>query len=175
MIELKEQFYIFFDIDGVLNCMSNWDEKNFPLNLDCVKSFADTVNFFKQKYEVHLIMSSSWRDGFDLEIGHTEEVADILKKFCDFDMKVEDKTPFFMEKNRADEINYYIVRHNLQDYKCLAIDDTKQLFASPLEKNLRLYITDANIGFSQKDFAMLTGEGLNFFARIKRFFKGYNF
>ena len=173
---MKDKFYIFFDIDGVLNCMNGWDEKNFPLNLDCVKNFADTVNFFKTKYEVHLIMSSSWRSGFDNETGdHAPEMLDILEKLKKFSLTVEDKTPFFMQKNRADEINFYIVEHDLKSFKCLAIDDTKHLFASPLKKNLRLYITDANFGFSKKDFQFLTGEGLNFFLRLKRFFKGYNF
>ena len=171
-MNLKD-FYIFFDIDGVLNSAEGWDEENFPLNLNCLKNFADFVNFFKKKYEVHLIMSSSWRDGFDLENGHSEEITDILKKFADFDMKVEDKTPFFMEKNRADEINFYIAEKNLQEKKCLAIDDTKHLFAS--KKFFKLYITDAKIGFSRKDFEMLTGEGLNFFSRIKRYLRGYNF
>ena len=174
VIILKEKFYIFFDIDGVLNCINAWDEKNFPLNMDCLKNFADFVNFFQKKYEVHLIMSSSWRDGFDLENGHSEEIKDILKKFRDFDMEVEDKTPFFIEKNRADEINSYIAEHNLQGCKCLAIDDTKSLFSTP-EKLFKLYITDANFGFSRKDFEILTGENLNIFSRLKRFLQGYNF
>ncbi len=172
---MKDKLYIFFDIDGVLNCMSNWDEENFPINLDCLKNFSDTANFFKTKYETHLIMSSSWRDGFNLEEGHSKDVQNILDKLKNFNLEVEDKTPFFMEKNRADEINFYIESHGLENFKCLAIDDTKYLFSSPLKKNLRLYITDANFGFSKKDFQFLTGEDLNFFDRLKRFFKGYTF
>ena len=170
-----EKFYIFFDIDGVLNCTNGWNEETFPINLQCLKNFADTINFFKTKYEVHLIMSSSWRDGFDLENGHSEDVADILNKLKKFDLEVEDKTPFFIEKNRADEINSYIESHDLQNYKCLAIDDTKHLFGSPLESNLKLYITNFNEGFSKKDFQFLTGADLNFFDKLKRFFKGYNY
>ena len=171
MIEL-EKFYIFFDIDGVLNS-ANWDEESFPIDLNCLKNFADTVNFFRKKYDVHLIMSSSWRDGFDLKNGHSEDVAAILKKMQKFNLEVEDKTPFFIEKNRADEINFYIVEKNLQEKKCLAIDDTKHLFSS--EKFFKLYITDAKIGFSRKDFEFLTGANLNIFLRVKRFLQGYNF
>ena len=165
---MQEKFYIFFDIDGVLN-NANWTEETFPLDNDCVKNFADTVNFFKSKYEVHLIMSSSWRSGFNLAEGHSEDVNFILNKLKKFNLEVEDKTPFFIEKNRADEINFYIAENNLQSCKCLAIDDTKHLFGSPLEKNLRLYITNANVGFSRKDFQFLTGNDLNFFDRLKRF------
>ena len=173
---VKEKFYIFFDIDGVLNSMDGWNEENFPIEMKCLKNFADTINFFKSKYEVHLIMSSSWRDGFNYEVGqHTPEVQDILNKLKKFDIEVEDKTPFLMQKNRADEINSYITEHNLQKYKLLAIDDTKHLFGSPLEKNLRLYITDAKVGFSRKDYKFLTGDGLNFFQKMIRFFKNYRF
>ena len=172
---MKDKLYIFFDIDGVLNCMNSWDEDHFPLDMDCVKNFADTIIFFQSKYEVHLVMSSSWRSGFDLEEGHSQEVQDILDKLKKFNLEVENKTPFFMKKNRADEINFYIDEHGLQNFKCLAIDDTKHLFASPLKKNLRLYVTDAKFGFSRKDFQNLTGEGLNFFGRLKRFLRGYNF
>ena len=169
-----QKLYIFFDIDGVLNC-ADWNEKTFPINPLCLKYFADTVNFFKLKYEVHLIMSSSWRDGFNLEIGHSPDVQDILDKMKVFSLEVEDKTPFFMKKNRADEINFYIVEHNLQNFKCLAIDDCKHLFGSPLESNLKLYITDAAQGFCKKDFQFLTGTNLNFLDKIKRFFTGLNF
>ena len=172
---MKDKLYIFFDIDGVLNCINHWSEKNFPLYLDCVKNFADTVNFFKAKYEVHLIMSSSWRDGFDLVEGHTEYVQDILDKLAQFNLTVEDKTPFFMQKNRADEINFYISEHNLQNYKCLAIDDAKSLFASPLAPNLKLYLTDAHEGFSRADYNLLTGQNLNYFDKLKKFLRGYNF
>ena len=173
---MQEKFYIFFDIDGVLNSMNSWSEENFPIDLNCLKNFADAVNFFQKKYEVHLIMSSSWRNGFKMEDGtNSPDVQNILDKMKNFNLKVEDKTPFIMQKNRADEINFYIKENNLQNFKCLAIDDTKHLFASKLAKNLKLYITDANFGFSEKDCKILIGEDLNFFERLKRFFKGYNY
>ena len=167
-----QKLYIFFDIDGVLNC-ADWNEKTFPINPLCLKYFADTVNFFKLKYEVHLIMSSSWRDGFSLEIGHSPDLQNILDKMKVFSLEVEDKTPFFMKKNRADEINFYIVEHNLQNFKCLAIDDCKHLFGSPLESNLKLYITDAMTGFCKKDFLRIKNDELrikNLVSRIKDFF-----
>ena len=174
---MTEKLYIFFDIDGVLNSMDGWSMENFPINPNCLKNFADTVNFFKTKYEVHLIMSSSWRDGFNFEGEgvHSPDVQDILNKLKKFDIEVEDKTPFLMQKNRADEINSYIVEHNLQDYKSLAIDDTKHLFGSSLEKNLRLYITDAQVGFCKKDYEFLTGDNLNLFFKLIRFLKGFRF
>ena len=173
---MKEKFYIFFDIDGVLNGVNSWSEENFPISSECLKNFADTINFFKTNYEVHLIMSSSWRDGFHFEGNeNSTDVQNILDKMKKFNLEVEDKTPFMMQKNRADEINFYIEENNLQNFKCLAIDDTKQLFASELAENLKLYITDARTGFSKTDFNFLTGENLNLFDRLKRFFKGYNY
>lgn len=173
---MAEKLYIFFDIDGVLNSMDGWNEESFPINMECLKNFAAAVNFFKQKYEVHLIMSSSWRDGFHFEGNeNSSDVQNILDKLKNFDLEVEDKTPFFMEKNRADEINSYIEENNLKDYKCLAIDDTKHLFASTLEANLRLHITDAKVGFSKADFQFLTGKDLNLFLKLKRFFKGFDY
>lgn len=174
---MTKKFYIFFDIDGVLNSVEGWSMENFPINPKCLKNFADTVNFFQTKYEVHLIMSSSWRDGFNFEGNgvHSPEVQDILDKLKKFNIEVEDKTPFLMQKNRADEINFYIVEHNLQDYKLLAIDDTEHLFSSPLEKNLRLYITDAEVGFCRKDYEFLTGDSLNLFHKLIRFFKGFRY
>ena len=173
---MQEKFYIFFDIDGVLNSINSWDEKNFPINFECLKNFADAINFFKKKYETHLIMSSSWRDGFKMEDGtNSQEVQDILDKLKKFNLEVEDKTPFQFKKNRADEINFYIEEHNLQNFKCLAIDDTKNLFASPLAKNLKLYITDANFGFSKRDLKMLTGKDSDFFDKLKRFFLGWRY
>ena len=169
---MAEKLYIFFDIDGVLNSADGWSMESFPINMECLKNFAAAANFFKRKYEVHLIMSSSWRDGFHFEGNeNSPDVQNILDKMKKFDLEVEDKTPFFMEKNRADEINFYIREHGLQDCKCLAIDDTKHLFASTLERNLKLYITDAKVGFSKADFQFLTGKDLNLFLKLKRFFK----
>jgi len=95
---VKEKFYIFFDIDGVLNSMDGWNEENFPIEMKCLKNFADTVNFFKTKYEVHLIMSSSWRDGFNYEVG---------KNFPTRSIEIE--TPLeTCHRNTLDEENFVV-------------------------------------------------------------------
>lgn len=166
-----DKLYIFLDIDGVLNCTNDWSEENFPLHLGCVKNLADTVNFFRQKYEVHIILSSSWRTGFDLEKGHAVEVAELLKTLEKFGMTVEDKTPFFLEKTRADEVNFYITENHLENFRCIAIDDTRHLFGDKLLKNVELHIVNSRVGFSRKDFLMLTGKGIGKFYRLWNFFK----
>ena len=150
-----ERLYIFLDIDGVLNCMNDWSFENFPLNLECVKNLADAVNFFRQNYEVHIILSSSWRSGFNLQEGHSEDVLELLNVLKKFEMTVEDKTPFFPMETRADEINSYISENHLENCRCIVLDDTWHLFGDKLLKNAELYILDSRVGFCRSDFLIL--------------------
>lgn len=54
-------FYIFLDIDGVLNRSSDW-KKMYTLNTECIRRFADFVKHLKR--EVNIVLTSSWRTGF---------------------------------------------------------------------------------------------------------------
>ena len=131
--------YIFLDIDGVLNTSAEW-RKLYALNDKCVERFAAYVK--KQKKEVRIVLSSSWRTGFAYNRESLPHIKDLKKRLAVYGLSIYGKTPILKGHTREEEIKAYIENNNVKDY--VIIDDDKSLFSSEVKN---LYLVDAKKGF----------------------------
>lgn len=139
-------FYIFLDIDGVLNCQRNWHTP-FSLNKNCIKTFTKFVDKIKSIHnDVRIVLSSTWRAGKSVNGNDSAQYEALKDILGEYGVKIYDTTPV-SNKGRQREIEYYIKRNNVKDY--IVIDDDDSLFERPDEINL--YVTDYTIGFTDKD------------------------
>ena len=145
----KDDFYIFFDVDGVLNKKSDW-QKKYAIDINCIKILKDMVKYYNKKYaNVYLVICSTWRfgvsnDGKELD---TEQVKALKRMLLTEGLSIYDKTPK-SNKSRQEEIEYYIRRNDITDY--IIIDDDKSLFPNP--EKINLYCPDYTKGLTKEDY-----------------------
>lgn len=138
--------YIFLDIDGVLNKKADWKNK-FTFNYACLNNFDKLINWLynRKKYDCKIILTSTWRIGFkENNITIFSPLIRLLEKYS---LQINGITPITADKSRQQEISYYIRRNNVLNY--IILDDDKSLFDEFSDK--RLYFTNCNIGFTEKD------------------------
>lgn len=130
---MSKHFYIFLDIDGVMNnenyfweCFKRHKVKGimsmncFPFDPKCLNNLM----ILRQKlnnagYKVHIILSSTWRmNNVDTSI--------VNSRLAEYGMRIEDKTIF--NGDRTKEIKEFINKHNCVNY--LVLDDEKCDFLS---------------------------------------------
>ena len=114
--------YIFLDIDGVfikeekLGEETSLDEDVPALDAACVQYFSDIVTQYDQ---VKIVISSSWREVFDLSI--------IKSRFPEsVSCKIEGVTPILTEPAeyfRHQEVLDYLTMAQATDQPWVAIDD----------------------------------------------------
>ena len=136
-------FYIFLDVDGVLNCKSDW-KRPFSLNKSCILAFSELCKLIGKPV---CILSSTWRAGLSKYIS-SEQVDNLLKKLSEEGISISDSTPV-SSKSRQEEIAYYLKRHCDNTDRYLILDDDKSLFPNP--DSINLYITDHLTGLTKKD------------------------
>ena len=141
---MKKNIYIFLDVDGVLNTSDQWI-RMYQLNHTCVSHFARFVKSLKA--DVRVILTSSWKNGFDPAGNHTPQIKELLNLLSTRDIPVVGKTETRADGDRAMEINDFITSHHLENEKCIVIDDDKNLFVSSLAPNCSAIWTDAQKGF----------------------------
>ena len=134
--------YYFLDVDGVLNRKSDW-RKPFTVNQTCVNNFKKLISTDK---DAHIILSSTWRQGFTNTGIRASGSDDLLKVFEDVGINIEGATPK-SNKSRQEEIEYYIKRNEIKEY--LVLDDDESLF--PRSADINLYLTDYRYGLTELD------------------------
>lgn len=138
---MNELIYIFLDVDGVLNTRTDW-KRPFTLNKKCVDRFNDKLSTIKKKYDVKIILSSTWKNGF-VSNNHAPHIKDLMSQLeCEIIGKTDDMN------NRAAEINSYIAKHKLNPDRCYCIDDDRSLFKKKC--NFHLIFTDENTGYNNE-------------------------
>ena len=115
----KPVLYIFLDVDGVLNNIAAFelsDDKMLALSEECLFNYQYLVDKLRQKYEVKVILSSTWRYS---EIGFNK-----LKEYEDkYDaLKLYDSTPISHD-HREKEIKRYCDENKIEYKDILIIDD----------------------------------------------------
>ena len=115
----KLPLYIFLDVDGVLNNIAAFelsDDRVLALSEECLYNYQYLVDKLRQKYEVKVILSSTWRYS---EIGFNK-----LKEYEDkYDaLKLYDSTPIIFEY-RDKEIKTYCDDNKIEYKNVLIIDD----------------------------------------------------
>ena len=145
--------YVFFDVDGVLNCENDWRTKRFFVNDNCLAVLKQFVEWLKKVsgQTPKLIICSTWRIGMDNKNKTDASAMSILEqKLASVGLFIADSTPV-SKKSRQEEIEYYIRRHNVKCY--VIIDDDNKLYPRPEE--IRLYVPDYRTGLTNKDLKSL--------------------
>lgn len=77
--------YIFLDIDGVLNTTSDWKEL-YILNKKNIQAFA---TFVKKYNNVKIILTSSWRTGWNKNIELcTPQIKKLMFLFNEYNLTI---------------------------------------------------------------------------------------
>ena len=115
----KPNLYIFLDVDGVLNNTAAFylsNDKILALSEECLFNYQYLVDKLRLKYEVKVILSSTWRFN---KIGF-----DKLKEYEDKygALKLYDSTPISHD-HREKEIKRYCDENKIEYKDILIIDD----------------------------------------------------
>ena len=159
------RIFIFLDIDGVLNTASQW-KRMYQLDDGCISRFNEYIRALSEKGAVRIILTSSWKNGFDPAGHHTPQIQALVAKL---DIPILGKTENRADGDRAAEINDYIQNHNLVHDECIVIDDDPELFRSKLAENCKLLLTDARVGFQNPQAP--SEDSMSISQRIMRFFR----
>lgn len=118
----KEIKYLFLDIDGVLNNPTAMDLANNE-EIFSDENFANYQHLYKllsQKYEVRVVLSSSWRSNPKL----LKIIESYRKKATDKRcLAFFDKTPDSWKK-REEEIEEYLIENNISYKDIIILDDS---------------------------------------------------
>ena len=143
-ITFNGKIYIFLDVDGVLNTSDQW-KRMYQLDKKCVSRFAEYAKTLKGN--VRVILTSSWKNGFDPAGKHTPQIQTLIDSLASHGIRIVGKTLNREDGDRAQEINDFIIAHKLEQERCIVIDDDPDLFHAPLLNNCETVWTDARKGF----------------------------
>ena len=113
-------FYVFLDIDGVLNVKTNELEGIKDVNMFCVRRFVEAL---ENMNDVRIVLISEWRKWFHSP-GNCEGYLNYLQNYLrKYGLEICDKTHENQSLRRETEIRMYITRHRVKDY--IILDDEK--------------------------------------------------
>lgn len=164
MATSHNRIFIFLDIDGVLNTSAQW-KRMYQLDDGCIARFNEYIRALSTKGSVRIILTSSWKNGFDPAGHHTPQIQALITKLS---IPILGKTENRADGDRAAEINDYIRNHKLEHEECIVIDDDPDLFRSKLADNCKLLLTDACIGFQNPQASSGESQILFAFPSIKQ-------
>lgn len=144
--------HIFFDVDGVLNTKEDW-KRIGTLNYKCVLSFCNALNNVNN---VHLVLTSSWRTGYESNKQKcSKQVQNLIEALEANGLKIEGATGYAPDHDRLKEIDHYRRKHNIYDDDYFVIDDdeTEYLSFSKMNKDTmkRFLFVNAAVGFTNQD------------------------
>ena len=142
----QQRIFIFLDIDGVLNTSSQW-KRMYQLDDECIARFSAYARTLAAPSRIRIVLTSSWKNGFDPAGRHSPQVQELLGKLAANGLSVIGKTESMESEDRAEEINEYIRKHALENNECIVIDDDPDIFRSKLADNCTMLLTDARTGF----------------------------
>ncbi len=151
----EKSISIFLDIDGVLNNSSQW--KNlYQLNNENIDIFIDLIKQLSKKYNVSIILSSTWKNGFVKANNskNTPQIKELEDKLAKYGISITAKTPSYKNKSRDVEIMSYQKYYD-SDY-ALILDDSPEEFSIEYKKtakinNILMYYTNSSMGLTDKD------------------------
>ena len=135
------------------------------MDADCIAWFNEYIRALSTKGSVRIILTSSWKNGFDPAGHHTPQIQALIAKL---NVPILGKTENRADGDRAAEINDYIHNHKMEHEECIVIDDDPELFRSKIADNCKLLLTNANVGFQNPQASLDESQG--FSQRILHFF-----
>ena len=160
-------FYIFLDVDGVLNTEMDW-KRPFTLNSKCISCFLEYMGYLneKHKHEVGIVLTSSWKTGFNSEGNHAVYIKELINAMAPEKIPILDKTEELDQLDRGRSVLNYCKTHNIKDY--IVLDDDKSLFKTAPELNI--YYTNASRSFTKEDVKKLINSDKSSWQRIMNLF-----
>ncbi|WP_085023582.1 HAD domain-containing protein [Anaerovibrio sp. JC8] len=148
-------FYIFLDIDGVLNKEVDW-KRPFTLNKKCVNNFLSLLDYYKKKKNsAAVVLTSSWKTGFSHEGNHASYVRELLEVLRSHGVEIAGTTSDECGANRGKAVELYIALREIGEADYVVLDDDRSLFPT---SRLNIYYTDSRTGLTSDDVAGLTGD-----------------
>jgi len=144
--ETKEKiFYIFLDIDGVLNNMEYWNEcfarhqvkgimsmNCFPFDPKCLNNLMKlNQELQRRNYSVKIILSSTWRlNDYD--------VAIVNSRLAEYGMRISERTLSLSSGNRGLEIKHFLNEEGMPkaDNYFILDDEVKDIVEQFEEKHI---------------------------------------
>lgn len=157
MNNIEKLFYIFLDIDGVLNNMEYWEEcfarhhvkgimsmNCFPFDPKCLNNLMKlNKELQKQNYVVKIILSSTWRlNDYD--------VAIVNSRLAEYGMRIAERTLSLSSGNRGIEIKHFLNEEGMPKAdNYLILDDEVKDIAEQFEE-IHIIHTNFNTGFDNE-------------------------
>ena len=106
---VKVNKYIFLDIDGVLNCITWFEQnKNKPGYTEIDPNKVRLLKEIVDRTGADIILSSSWRELYTLNDGHEHEMYTYLTNSLNqFGLHIKEHTPYISD-NRPLEIKTWL-------------------------------------------------------------------
>lgn len=151
---ISKKVLIFLDIDGVLNTTNSRITK-YEIRDENVSALAALQDRLERRgYSVKVILSSTWRLGFDSNMEQcSKQIQRLISKLNKVNIKIYDKTPVYKEKTRDVEIMRYIrgyqIKHEEFDY--IILDDDFSIFDRDALKLMNFYKVNEHTGLTLKD------------------------
>lgn len=156
--ESKEKiFYIFLDIDGVLNNMEYWNEcfarhqvkgimsmNCFPFDPKCLNNLMKlNQKLQKQNYNVKIVLSSTWRlNDYD--------VAIVNSRLAEYGMRISERTLSLSSGNRGLEIKHFLNEEGMPKAdNYFILDDEIKDIVEQFEE-IHIINTNFNTGFDNE-------------------------
>lgn len=168
-------YYIFLDVDGVLNQSSTKAELKAPyypyasfkgIDPRNLEIFAELVATLKNKYgSISIVLSSSWRDDTDREGNHADGVFrnELVKQLACIGITLDADTPIISDSRRGLEIATYLAGLNELPEGYVVLDDTVFTDFSAYRVMRHLVQTDYYLGLTKKHIRVadrILGSGL---------------
>lgn len=154
-------FYIFLDIDGVMNDFTYWNKckerngnpkymsmQNYPFNPDSLNNLMLlTKALLKHRAVTRIVLSSTWRQD-------NESIAIVKSRLAEYGMTIFDKTPTKIDlplnkifSHRSIEIKTWL-DNNENPTKYLVLDDDSDILNN--FENNHCINTNGNFGFNEE-------------------------
>lgn len=153
---MKKKIYIFLDVDGVLNNINFWKKNYFKYGFSAgtysidernIRTLAKLHRKLKDKYELHYILSSTWRLSKDGQ-------AVIWNRLRENGIKLDGITEPNHSEDRGKLILNYL--NNLQSYDlAIAIDDDTFDIKPYLTEKFYLVTPDFHMGFTSCEMKLI--------------------
>ena len=145
---------IFLDIDGVLNTSNSFNTKYEIFDTNVVAFGKLCAGLVKMGHTPKVILTSTWRLGFDSEHEKcSEQIKRLIAKLDVVGISIVGKTPVYKEKTRDMEIMRFIREYQLKeaDFTYIILDDDISIFDKNVLNEMNFYKVNQNTGLTVKD------------------------
>lgn len=150
----SKDLLIFLDIDGVLNT-TNSRITRYELrdeNIRALKVLTDKL--YKRGYIVKIVLSSTWRLGYDSEYERcSKQIQKLVTMLAKVDIEISGITPVYKDQPRDVEIKRYIRGYQLknEDFVYIIMDDDTSIFDKKSLEEMNFYKVNERTGLTAKD------------------------